>query len=207
MLRFNWAKLLLAGGILCIIAITVFWVTRVRLQNEGNVGEIRHRLEILKNRTGRRPINSHHFPYTSVERTACSSQKVYLLILVSSGINHVDVRRAIRNTWGTRKHLQEHGVLLLFLVGTSPDHDIRDEVASFHDIVQQGFPDAYHNLYLKSIMGLQYSKTYCQDIKYLMKTDDDVYVNIPYLVSFLKRSETPSWMIGKLLGIFLFNKG
>ena len=43
------------------------------------------------------------------------------------------------------------------------------------------FQDIYYNLTLKTVMGLKWTSIYCNQAKYIMKTDDDIFVNIPLL--------------------------
>ena len=54
------------------------------------------------------------------------------------------------------------------------------------------FQDIYYNLTLKTVMGLKWCSIYCNQAKYVMKTDDDIFVNIPLLhwVA-VKESQTP----------------
>ena len=43
------------------------------------------------------------------------------------------------------------------------------------------FQDIYYNLTLKTVMGLKWTSIYCNQAKYIMKTDDDIFVNVPLL--------------------------
>lgn len=45
------------------------------------------------------------------------------------------------------------------------------------------------NRTLKSVMMLKWVKTYCPQVTFLLKTDDDMYVNIPALVEYLNKKE------------------
>jgi hypothetical protein len=47
------------------------------------------------------------------------------------------------------------------------------------------FVDTYNNLTLKTISALEWSWTYCNRVKYLLKTDDDVYIHMPVLLAIL----------------------
>ena len=43
------------------------------------------------------------------------------------------------------------------------------------------FQDSYHNLTLKTVMGLKWVKDHCSQARFVMKTDDDIFVNLPKL--------------------------
>ncbi|CAK1593545.1 unnamed protein product [Parnassius mnemosyne] len=83
---------------------------------------------------------------------------------------------------------------LVFLLGLPPhdnDTDVQDkidnEVETYGDIIQEGFVDSYNNLTLKSIMMLKWVTNNCNEIRYILKTDDDMYINVPNLVSNLHK--------------------
>ncbi|XP_039747985.1 uncharacterized protein LOC120625116 isoform X1 [Pararge aegeria] len=79
---------------------------------------------------------------------------------------------------------------LVFLLGlpsqendTSIQDKIEEEVEKYGDVIQEGFVDSYNNLTLKSIMMLKWVTNNCNEsVRYFLKTDDDVYVNVPNLV-------------------------
>ncbi|XP_061381234.1 uncharacterized protein LOC116776092 isoform X2 [Danaus plexippus] len=83
---------------------------------------------------------------------------------------------------------------LVFLLGLpSQDNDtdvqekIEEEVDKYGDVIQEGFIDSYNNLTLKSIMMLKWVTNNCNEsVRYILKTDDDMYVNVPNLVQNLK---------------------
>ena len=43
------------------------------------------------------------------------------------------------------------------------------------------FQDSYYNLTLKTVMGLKWVKDHCSQARFVMKTDDDIFVNLPKL--------------------------
>nr|XP_026483867.1 beta-1,3-galactosyltransferase 5-like isoform X2 [Vanessa tameamea] len=83
---------------------------------------------------------------------------------------------------------------LVFLLGLpSQDNDteiqekIDEEVDKYGDVIQEGFIDSYNNLTLKSIMMLKWVTNNCnQSARYILKTDDDMYVNVPNLIENLR---------------------
>ncbi|KAL4712251.1 hypothetical protein ACJJTC_011112 [Scirpophaga incertulas] len=83
---------------------------------------------------------------------------------------------------------------LVFLLGqpyssndTEVQSKIDEEVTKYGDVIQEGFIDSYNNLTLKSIMMLKWITNKCNDsVRYILKTDDDMYINVPSLVMNLK---------------------
>ena len=49
------------------------------------------------------------------------------------------------------------------------------------------FQDSYHNLTLKTVMGLKWTSIFCPHAQFILKTDDDIYVNVPLLTSVVKK--------------------
>lgn len=51
--------------------------------------------------------------------------------------------------------------------------------------VQGNFHDAYRNMTYKHVMALKYAAYHCPRARYVLKTDDDVFVNMPTVMAFL----------------------
>ena len=63
----------------------------------------------------------------------------------------------------------------------------------FFNALISAFQDTYHNLTLKTIMGLKWMSIFCPQAQYVLKTDDDIYVNVDLLHrSLLEESKTLS---------------
>jgi len=77
----------------------------------------------------------------------------------------------------------------VFLVGQSNSSVLnsllRQEAQVYKDIVIGDFLDTYRNLSLKTLLGLKWSLQHCQP-KYILKTDEDCFVNVLSLVQWLQ---------------------
>lgn len=115
----------------------------------------------------------------------------FLLIMVHSSVGHFEKRRTIRETWGRSSSKTK----LVFLLGTSDKTEmiekLRKESELFSDLVVGSFRDTYKNLTYKHVMGFKYALHHCPHAVYVLKTDDDVFVNIPELVEFIKTTISP----------------
>lgn len=119
----------------------------------------------------------------------------FLLILVCTAPEHVNQRDAIRGSWGAIREARGFRVRTLFLLGEPVGQDLADlasESAAQEDILQASFQDSYRNLTLKTLSGLNWANKYCPMARYILKTDDDVFVNVPELVSELIQRGGPS---------------
>ncbi|RNA12030.1 beta-1-3-galactosyltransferase 1 [Brachionus plicatilis] len=109
----------------------------------------------------------------------------FLIAIVCIAVDNFEQRKIIRQTWANFDSIKT-----VFLLGSSVNKSVNklveEENKFYSDIIQQDFIDTYSNLTLKSIMGLQWISLYCPNVKYVLKIDDDVLVNIPFLVSYLK---------------------
>lgn len=121
-----------------------------------------------------------------------SCKDTYLLIIVSSSPEHVDRRNAIRETWGSDKSLSQYKSAVVFALGhhAGTESEVDREILAHGDILRGNFEDTYANLTLKSTLMLKYASAACEargGPSFVMKTDDDMFVNVPLLVSALKR--------------------
>ena len=56
--------------------------------------------------------------------------------------------------------------------------NIAKENEEHHDIVQGDFLDTYRNLSYKNIMGKLWVSQFCEQAEFVVKTDDDQYVDL-----------------------------
>ena len=111
---------------------------------------------------------------------------IELLIFVSTNPANIVQRQALRDTWLTYSRNNTANVRYIFLFGNVNNSTLQDAIIAesntFHDILQENFIDSNENLTYKTIMGFKWSVTNCRSAKFIMKTDDDMYVNVPEAV-------------------------
>ncbi|XP_015602344.1 beta-1,3-galactosyltransferase 5 [Cephus cinctus] len=124
-----------------------------------------------------------------------------LVIIVMSAPSHVEARTAIRQTWG---HFgQRRDVSILFMLGATSDVRIErilvHEQLMYGDVIRGNFLDSYSNLTLKTISTLEWVDNYCSNVRFILKTDDDMFINVPRLLSFIsKHSKDKNVIFGRL---------
>lgn len=75
-----------------------------------------------------------------------------------------------------------------------------EENSIYDDIIQEGFIDSYNNLTIKSVMMLKWVHHHCSSAQFLMKSDDDIYLNLPALVEDLNSiTNKKNNLIGSLI--------
>lgn len=120
-----------------------------------------------------------------------SPEPVDILILITTAYTHVRERATLRKTWLTRTKQNTAKVRYAFILGLSANSQLRKYVAReseiYRDIVMADFMDSYSNLTYKTIAAFNWARHWCGHTKFVMKTDDDMYVNIENLIALTVR--------------------
>lgn len=127
-------------------------------------------------------------------RTKCL-QRLFLVILVSSSADAYKSRMVIRHTWGVDNALHRKWKTV-FLIGVTGNNmllsdRISREAQIFGDIIQGDYSETFANKVFKIQSGFEWAAKYCS-FEYLLKTDDDVFVNTRALVAFLSGDGAPN---------------
>ncbi|KAH8282782.1 hypothetical protein KR054_009777 [Drosophila jambulina] len=107
---------------------------------------------------------------------------------------------AIRQTWmhyGSRRD-----VGMAFVLGHGKDNKtnvaLDQEDFMYRDVIRGHFVDSYNNLTLKTMSSLEWAHLHCRRARYVLKTDDDMFVNIPKLLTFLAKLKSNRTIYGRL---------
>ena len=122
------------------------------------------------------------------------------IIYIHSATSYFGKRQRIRETWGNKYLFRDRRTAVVFLVGNDPNKDVQHELdmeyEKYGDVVQGDFKEAYRNITLKAIMGLQYISRYCSHVPYAIKSDDDVLADIFTLIHMVKEQRQPRFVMG-----------
>ncbi|XP_063709283.1 beta-1,3-galactosyltransferase 5-like [Culicoides brevitarsis] len=126
-----------------------------------------------------------------IQQPECSADPLDLLVLVHTAPKNFLKRQAIRHTWGNYTENSKFGkyriLFLLGMVHTKVEQaELILENGIFEDLVQGNFIDHYHNMTYKHVMALKWFENFCSNAKLLLKVDDDVLVNLPYILTSTK---------------------
>ncbi|KAM9312047.1 beta-1,3-galactosyltransferase 1-like [Gastrophryne carolinensis] len=138
------------------------------------------------------------YPYKFIFNQAdkCKGRNPFLVIMVIGEVQDIASRHVIRETWGNVS-LYDLDVVLIFLMGLSKVASkevqmmLEEENTIYGDIVQQDFMDTYYNLTLKTLMGMEWVMKFCSTASYVMKIDNDMFLNVDYLSHRFLRPDLP----------------
>lgn len=140
-----------------------------------------------------------------VPRSSCNDRKkkLVLLIVVSSALENFERRTAIRETWGKDRFPLDLKYQLTFLIGKSSNETLQTLVETEHrifgDILQESFIDTKANLTLKSLFMLKFFSRFCSlKVHYLMKVQDNVYLNVFALHELIRKNRKTNYLTGAL---------
>lgn len=125
--------------------------------------------------------------YTKLRTNISCPARVRLLILVSSNLGNSDRRTLIRNSWGPDNSLQDRWRTVFLLTENDNQKDrARAEIESqlYGDIITGDYQEAFFNMAFKVAMGFEWALKFCK-FDYLLKTDDDIFVNTHGLLEYL----------------------
>ena len=119
-----------------------------------------------------------------------------LLMIIASAPGNSERRKNIRKTWAFERSAKPRWTSV-FLVAQTRNETVSnvllDEDEALKDLVRASYYDHYWNQTRKIQMGFEWAVTYC-DFSFLLKLDDDVFVHVPRVLSFLSAPTTPKKM-------------
>ncbi|ELT94601.1 hypothetical protein CAPTEDRAFT_25724, partial [Capitella teleta] len=134
-----------------------------------------------------------NYEFDMMPSIVCPSH-VTMVILVHCAVGYFYERQLIRETWGSvvgpdarrwpGTDATYPEIRLYFLIAQPEEYDKEEELKLLNeqevnnDLIRATFIDSYHNLTLKSLMGLKFMKEHCPRVNHLLKTDDDIFLNI-----------------------------
>ncbi|ESO93936.1 hypothetical protein LOTGIDRAFT_74929, partial [Lottia gigantea] len=122
------------------------------------------------------------FDYVITNSGLCGNEPVDILIYFHSAWNNRGKRRFLRETWASVKTFHNISIKTIFILGSPKDakHQLTIDFENvvYRDIVQGDFNDTFKNLTLKSALAIQWINTHCMQTRYVIKADDDIFINV-----------------------------
>jgi len=147
-------------------------------------------------------VTSFKYPLTMPPCSKQRSAPRSIFVAVNTAPGYFAKRESIRQTWA--QHLRQQpdlmdSVALGFIVGvnngpnaTIIQKQLETESATYGDIIQIDMMDNYYNITLKVAGLLNWIHNYCSTVDFVLKVDDDVYVNIRNLATSLQALQPSS---------------
>jgi len=143
------------------------------------------------NNNGNSSNNSKSNSNSSSSNSNNSSSNIFLMILVISAPDHSKERASIREGWG--RSSQRGDVCLGFLVGIPQSEAqlqvLKEEADKYGDLIISNVEDVYENLSLKILAGLDWVLRNGIGAQFVMKVDDDMFVQVDKLIELLKAQD------------------
>ena len=120
-----------------------------------------------------------------------AKERLAYLVVVNSATGHFDQRDVIRHTFIQKNVTPSFSHRVVFLLGKAGDEltarKIEKEAEQRGDILQGDFTDTYRNLTFKGVMWLNWVSFNCPRVQWVIKIDDDVVVNMSYVMEHVFR--------------------
>eukprot|EP00944_MAST-04C_sp_MAST-4C-sp1_P005687 g5687.t1 len=117
------------------------------------------------------------------------NKPITLIVIILSARHHFDRRNVIRKTWAS--DYDKTRIKLFFVVGTPTSKDKKDHERMLqiesrtngYDIIHVPVADTYNNLIYKLVLAFDHvEQFYSRRYNFLLKVDDDTFVNLPLLI-------------------------
>ncbi|XP_066496898.1 beta-1,3-galactosyltransferase 9 [Tiliqua scincoides] len=120
---------------------------------------------------------------------ACSGNEIFLLVLVFSRPENALRRGVVRETWANVTHVESCITLVLFVLGKpsleAAQLEVTKEWQKHQDLIEGAFLDSWENQTLKILLAMEWTITFCSRARFILKTDAEMFVNLPSLVEYL----------------------
>ncbi|KAL4227963.1 Beta-1 [Mactra antiquata] len=157
----------------------------------------RVKVDFYKNKT--RPLScdkcfqtNFSFVSSSICNSSSGNDKVDIIILIPTAYTHVRHRMALRTTWLSRTMKNTAKVRYAFILGQAGSQKVQQdafkEKKTYNDMVFANFSDTFANLTLKTLAAFHWVNTWCPHAMIIVKADDDVYMNLDNLITFVSKN-------------------
>ncbi|PIO23617.1 hypothetical protein AB205_0190990 [Aquarana catesbeiana] len=122
----------------------------------------------------------------------CQTLDPLIILAVKSHPGSPERRSILRRTWAQERRILGYRFLPVFLLANSGHRvemeSLVEEASFYGDIILWDFMESHHNLSLKEHCFLEWLQYRCPEAKYILKADDDEFVNPHSLVSYISTS-------------------
>ena len=139
-------------------------------------------------------VSLFRYPVSIAPCRQISAENRSLFVAVISAPDHFKKRNLIRRMWPKHFTNQTNNKLLdvkgfSFVIGLTNDSEVQQNITEeserYGDILQIDVQDNYRNLSMKVAGLMNWVNAHCSQIDFMLKVDDDVYVNVHNLATIL----------------------
>jgi len=138
--------------------------------------------------------NASSFHETNLRSTHQCNGPIKVLVLITTHVSHLEQRNVIRQTWGIDASNPPRWKTYFLIGRARNDHEfnqVKHEIEMYNDLVLGDVYEDFYNLTYKVQMGFEWSIKYCS-YDFMLKGDDDVFINMQQVFSFLDSKEVPN---------------
>jgi len=157
---------------------------------------------VVTSRSSGSDVTCCRFNYLQKVYDVCTdSGQLLAVIVVCSAVENSARRHAIRASWASPDHLRTLGLRVVYVLGRAEgrDEDVSVEARRYGDIVQADFVDSYSNLSVKSLAALHWAAEFAACAKFVVKTDDDTFINTHLLSRDLSGTAHRRFVMGHVI--------
>lgn len=129
--------------------------------------------------------------YIGDSNICVKSPTLKYFVYVHSAPKNMERRMNLRSTWGNATIYRDGRLKVIFVLGRTKIDTVQKrleaEMQKYGDILQGDFMDSYHNLTLKGILALRFVAQYCKNVKYVIKSDDDTFIDVISLFDVIEK--------------------
>lgn len=128
-------------------------------------------------------------------------KNISVVIAILSSPHHYRKRYSFRLLYNKLNNI--YNSRIIFFIGSSSfekDKILQTELNLFNDVVQFAFHNSYFNLTILSIMAIKYCYANFKDMKFYIKTDDDMIINYKLLYKLIIKSDPHARVVYGHLG-------
>ncbi|XP_012941684.1 lactosylceramide 1,3-N-acetyl-beta-D-glucosaminyltransferase-like [Aplysia californica] len=137
-------------------------------------------------------VNPHQFKYVHNRQGICQERQTNILFAIPSAPGNFRRRDKVRlSPLGEFVRNNSNMATMLFFLGLprfvgvktqEVQKTIDTESKKHNDVIQEDFTDVYKNIRLKAVFMLKWVSTYCFNVTYVIRVDDDVRINVQGVV-------------------------
>lgn len=120
-----------------------------------------------------------------INNDVCATHPVSIIMVVPSHPLNVAHRTVLRSVYN--RIIDGQRISVVFLCGTIKNNTLQEAILKENsvqkDIVQGNFNDGYRSVTYNHLQGLKWAINHCKQATYIIKVDDDIYLNLPLLIS------------------------
>ncbi|CAM1326844.1 Uncharacterised protein at_DN0319 [Pycnogonum litorale] len=132
-------------------------------------------------------VNWNHFEFIT-SSAICNNVQPSVIVFVVSHPSHKEARRILRHVYN--RSISGHIMRVVFVHGWTKNQtlqsSIEQESKQYGDIIQGNFEDSYKSVSYLHLTGLKWTTSYCSKAKFILKADDDIYIDVKTLSENLK---------------------